>query len=82
MKKLKMILTSHFMEDCSSIEMVDQVFEAYNGVFLTVQEDLKRLSRDKSTENQIELLGNENHQPYRQKADDKSNIVFLFLHSN
>ena len=77
-----MISTSHFMEDCSFARMVDQVFEVYNGVFLTVQEDLNRLSWDKGAESRTELLGNENHQPYRQKADDKSNFVFLFLYSN
>lgn len=42
----------------------------------------KRLGRDKRIESQIESLRNEDHQPYRQKAEDKSDIVFLFWHSN
>ena len=77
-EKTEDAINAHFIEVCPFVGMVDHVFEVYNGVFLTMQEDLKR----KSAESQIELFGNKKRQPYRQKADDKSDIVFLLLYSN
>ena len=40
-EKTEDAINAHFIEVCPFVGMVDHVFEVYNGVFLTMQEDRK-----------------------------------------